>query len=175
MSFLSSCPYLDWEFSKDAAQQSYWTFIVTWVLGSPFPLKLLIHEERAVAFTVIMLFTVVALNWSHFIYWKSILYMHEFTYVIRYNFRNPGLDPSLFFFPKLLLFKFTLSDSWFRQTNSKRDTYEAIGEVWAEYLMVWNYCFRGFPGGAVVKNPPANAGDMGSSPSRERSHMPWSN
>ena len=23
---------------------------------------------------------------------------------------------------------------------------------------------RGFPGGAVVKNPPANAGDMGSSP-----------
>ena len=25
----------------------------------------------------------------------------------------------------------------------------------------------GFPGGAVVKNPPANAGDMGSSPGRE--------
>ena len=24
-----------------------------------------------------------------------------------------------------------------------------------------------FPGGAVVKNPPANAGDMGSSPGRE--------
>ena len=28
-----------------------------------------------------------------------------------------------------------------------------------------------FPGGAVVKNPPANAGDMGSSPGRGRSHM----
>ena len=27
-------------------------------------------------------------------------------------------------------------------------------------------------GGAVVKNPPANAGDMGSSPGLERSHMP---
>ena len=26
---------------------------------------------------------------------------------------------------------------------------------------------RGFPGGAVVGNPPANAGDMGSSPFRE--------
>ena len=33
----------------------------------------------------------------------------------------------------------------------------------------------GFPGGAVVKNPPANAGDRGSSPGPERSHMPQSN
>ena len=29
----------------------------------------------------------------------------------------------------------------------------------------------GFPGGAVVKNPPANAGDMGLSPGPEISHM----
>ena len=34
---------------------------------------------------------------------------------------------------------------------------------------------RGFPGGAVVKNLPANAGDTGSSPGPGRSHMPWSN
>ena len=34
---------------------------------------------------------------------------------------------------------------------------------------------RDFPGGAVVKNPPANAGGMGSSPGPGRSHMPWSN
>ena len=34
---------------------------------------------------------------------------------------------------------------------------------------------RGFPGGAVVKNPPANAGDMGLSPGPGRSHMPRSN
>ena len=33
----------------------------------------------------------------------------------------------------------------------------------------------GFPGGTVVKNPPANAGDMGSSPGLGRSHMPQSN
>ena len=33
----------------------------------------------------------------------------------------------------------------------------------------------GFPGGTVVKNPPANAGDMGSSPGPGRSHMPQSN
>ena len=35
--------------------------------------------------------------------------------------------------------------------------------------------FRGFPGGAVVKNLPANAGDTGSSPGLGRSHMPRSN
>ena len=33
----------------------------------------------------------------------------------------------------------------------------------------------GFPGGAVVKNPPANAGDTGSRPGPGRSHMPRSN
>ena len=34
---------------------------------------------------------------------------------------------------------------------------------------------EGFPGGAVVENPPANAGDTGSSPGLGRSHMPRSN
>ena len=34
---------------------------------------------------------------------------------------------------------------------------------------------RGFPGGAVVENLPADAGDMGSSPGLGGSHMPWSN
>ena len=34
--------------------------------------------------------------------------------------------------------------------------------------------FVGFPGGAVVENLPANAGDMGSSPGLGRSHMPRS-
>ena len=33
---------------------------------------------------------------------------------------------------------------------------------------------QGFPGGAVVENPPANAGDTGSSPGLGRSHMPRS-
>ena len=32
-----------------------------------------------------------------------------------------------------------------------------------------------FPGGTVVKNPPANAGDKGSIPGPGRSHMPRSN
>ena len=35
--------------------------------------------------------------------------------------------------------------------------------------------FRDFPGGTVVKNPPDNAGDAGSSPGPGRSHMPQNN
>ena len=34
---------------------------------------------------------------------------------------------------------------------------------------------KGFPGGTVVENLPANAGDTGSSPGLGRSHMPRSN
>ena len=34
---------------------------------------------------------------------------------------------------------------------------------------------KGFPGGAMVENLPANAGDTGSSPGLGRSHMPRSN
>ena len=34
---------------------------------------------------------------------------------------------------------------------------------------------RGFPGGAVVDNPPAKAGDTGLIPGPGRSHMPRSN
>ena len=30
-----------------------------------------------------------------------------------------------------------------------------------------------FPGGPVVKNPPGNAGDVGSIPSLGIFHMPW--
>ena len=47
------------------------------------------------------------------------------------------------------------------------------------YPITWvnikNIMLRDFPGGAVVKNPPANAGDTGSIPGPGRSHMPWSN
>ena len=40
---------------------------------------------------------------------------------------------------------------------------------------VKNNPFWDFPGGALVKNPPASAGDTGSIPGPGRSHMPWSN
>ena len=43
------------------------------------------------------------------------------------------------------------------------------------FLLALEQTARGFPGGTVLKNPPANAGDTGSSPGPGRSHMPWSN
>ena len=42
-------------------------------------------------------------------------------------------------------------------------------------ILLNNSFFRGFPGGTVVENLPANAGDTGSSPGLGRSHMPRSN
>ena len=33
----------------------------------------------------------------------------------------------------------------------------------------------GFPGGSVIRNPPANAGDTGLIRGPGRFHMPWSN
>ena len=44
-----------------------------------------------------------------------------------------------------------------------------------EVLFISKIFLRGFPGGAVVGNLPANAGDTGSSPGLGRSHMPRSN
>ena len=44
-----------------------------------------------------------------------------------------------------------------------------LGLHWLKYVI------RDFPGGAVVKNPPANTGDTGSSPGLGRSHIPQSN
>ena len=41
--------------------------------------------------------------------------------------------------------------------------------------MLENKRFWGFPGGTVVEDLPANAGDTGSSPGLGRSHMPRSN
>ena len=47
-----------------------------------------------------------------------------------------------------------------------------VGPCWLSilYIVVW-----GFPGGAVVKNPPANEGDMRSSPGPGRSYIHRSN
>ena len=38
-----------------------------------------------------------------------------------------------------------------------------------------NGSIQGFPGGLVVKNPSASAGDTGSIPDPGRSHMRWNN
>ena len=43
------------------------------------------------------------------------------------------------------------------------------------FIGLCQIAFQGFPGGSVVENPPANAGDTGLIPGPERSHMPRSN
>ena len=43
------------------------------------------------------------------------------------------------------------------------------------YVLLMKIFNRDFPGGPVVKNPPANAGDTGSIPGLGRSHRPWRN
>ena len=47
--------------------------------------------------------------------------------------------------------------------------------VFLSFLSADKVHYWGFPGGAVVKNPPANAQDTGSSPGPGRSHIPQSN
>ena len=44
----------------------------------------------------------------------------------------------------------------------------------ALFLSLRNKTSGGFPGGAVVESPPADAGDMGSCPGLGGSHMPRS-
>ena len=58
--------------------------------------------------------------------------------------------------------------------------YEILANMptWPQ-LIAWKVMLKktkqGFPGGAVVETPPANAGDTGSSPGLGRSHMSRSN
>ena len=46
---------------------------------------------------------------------------------------------------------------------------------WPPWYIKYKRKVQDFPGGTVVKNPPANAGDTGSIPGPGRSHMPRSN
>ena len=50
-----------------------------------------------------------------------------------------------------------------------------FGHIMLYYFKKGKNATEGFPGGAVVENLPANAGDTGSSPCPGRSHMPQSN
>ena len=48
--------------------------------------------------------------------------------------------------------------------------------TWSSVIIIFIKSLAwGFPGGAMVENLPANAGDTGSSPGLGRSHMPRSN
>ena len=57
--------------------------------------------------------------------------------------------------------------------DKNRNTWKLKGrEFGGPIIKVWGT--RNFPGGPEVKNPPANAGDMGLIPGLGESHMPWS-
>ena len=74
--------------------------------------------------------------------------------------RDEQHDPQFFFFNDV----------------SRSNTINIILQKKLRYIYkmkIWP--FYGFPGGAVVKNPAAHAGNTGSSPGPGRSHMPWSN
>ena len=47
-----------------------------------------------------------------------------------------------------------------------------VQQVWEKGLELEE---QGFPGDLVIRNPPANAGDVDSIPGPRRSHMPRSN
>ena len=64
--------------------------------------------------------------------------------------------------------KWTKTARKFRVISSSAVTYHFIQNQLKSLLL-------GFPGGAVVENLPASAGDTGSSPGLGRSHMPRSN
>ena len=68
--------------------------------------------------------------------------------------------------------KFSFQDDFFVSHWSGGE--EVKNGVANEYIL-FKMRIQDFPGGTVVKNPPANAGDTGSSPGPGRSHMPHSN
>ena len=58
--------------------------------------------------------------------------------------------------------------------KTKSCFFETINKIDKPLVKLIKKKREGFPGGAVVKNLPANAGDTGSSPGLGRSHMPRS-
>ena len=78
-------------------------------------------------------------------------------------------------------FELVITSFWF--PHYLTDSIKSL--LWVHFISLWesNFYFfsklsrvkickmLGFPGGAVVENPPANAGNTGSSPGLGRSHM----
>ena len=63
-----------------------------------------------------------------------------------------------------------------KSSLSKFQKTEIISSIFSDHnVMRLEINYRDFPGDAVVKNPPANAGVMGLIPDPGRSHLPQSN
>ena len=60
--------------------------------------------------------------------------------------------------------------TWVHHSHSETTVYGVVHSVGLDKcLMTRAHHYRGFPGGSVVKNPPANAEDVGSVPGLGRS------
>ena len=74
------------------------------------------------------------------------------------------------------VFSHYLLNTWVLSTDDEEFIEGTLHEQRWQYQVILRMSkSRGFPGGTVVENPPASAGDVGSSPGLGRSHMPWSN
>ena len=65
----------------------------------------------------------------------------------------------------------------YKSMEQNREPRNKSAHLWSINLQQrkQEYTMEGFPGGTVVKNPPANSGDTGSSPGPGGSHMLRSN
>ena len=63
---------------------------------------------------------------------------------------------------------------YFQQDRQRKKIQITISSNESDYILLKDNK-RDFPGGTVVKNPPANVRDTGSIPGPGRSHMPRSN
>ena len=97
---------------------------------------------------------------------KTLISVYTFNaIVIRILILRTGQSSFKFYMGKIIL-HFKCSE------KNSEENYKWGGE---QLQLVLKRRLGGFPGGAVVENLPANAGDTGSSPGLGRSHMPRSN
>ena len=107
---------------------------------------------------------------------------------VKHNERYQTTDPRSIEDPKQDKYQNHITSKLLKTKNEEKNlkSSHSWGKKWRDYIQrnkgeklqqtsLQKQCKLGFPSGAVVKNPPANAGDMGSSPGPGRSHMPRSN
>ena len=93
------------------------------------------------------------------------------------NFKKIEIISSTFSNHNIMRLEISYKKKTAKNTNIWRVNNMLLNNQWLTKEIKENFknTWRDFPGGAVIKNPPANAGDMGSSPGLGRSHMPQSN